>query len=180
MALVLALIPLVLIIICFTKESAVTGLYKTFGVYGRFYAYLTTCFLAGGICTLVGGIASLFIDLEELQGIGSFLYLVVQAVLLFGIGLFMYSRAKKKCPDFLRKKLLVSMLITGFGVGAKICLFFLGFVWKLTAPKKVTLGNGQSGYVYCGDVYTSDGTCVGSVSGPDSFTPNSNYIKDTY
>ena len=47
MALILALIPLVLIVVCFVKESKVTGLYKAFGVYGRLYGYLTTTFLMG-------------------------------------------------------------------------------------------------------------------------------------
>ena len=36
---ILAIAFLVLCVICATKEAKVTGLYKTFGVYGRLSAY---------------------------------------------------------------------------------------------------------------------------------------------
>ena len=37
---IFAVIFLLLCVICALKESKITGLYKTFGVYGRFTAYL--------------------------------------------------------------------------------------------------------------------------------------------
>lgn len=171
----LACIPLILIIICFTKESKVTGLYKAFGVYGRFSAYITAAFLVGGLAQLVFGLIMPFIDSSESLTASGIALLLLQFVIFFGIGLFMYGRIRRKCPDFLRRKLFVSLLITAFGVAAKICLFFLGFIWKVTGPKDVTLENGQHGYVYNGEVYLSNGTHVGSVNGSDTFTANSNY-----
>ncbi|MGN1020297.1 MAG: hypothetical protein ACI4O7_07965 [Aristaeellaceae bacterium] len=180
MALVLALIPLVLIIVCFVKESSVTGLYKTFGVYGRLYGYLTTTFLLGSVCLLGGGIASMFVDTGESAGVGGLLLALLGAAVCLAIGVFMFLGARMKCPEFLRGKLLISMLITGFGVAAKICLFFLGFVWKLVEPTSVTLANGQSAYIYCGEVYSSNGLHLGTVNGNSTFTPNSNYVNNNY
>ena len=119
---------------------------------------------------LAGGIASRFVAPGEIQGAGGMAILLLEAAVCFAIGILMYMRARMKCPAFLRGKLL----ITGFGVGAKICLFFLGFVWKLVEPTGVTLANGQSGYIYCGEVYSSNGMHLGTVNGNNTFTPNSN------
>ena len=127
---------------------------------------------------LAGGIASRFVAPGEIQGAGGMAILLLEAAVCFAIGILMYMRARMKCPAFLRGKLLISMLITGFGVGAKICLFFLGFVWKLVEPTGVALANGQSGYIYCGEVYSSNGMHLGTVNGNNTFTPNSNYVNN--
>lgn len=172
MSLILALIPLALIIICFTKESKVTGLYKTFGVYGRFSAYITLCFMLAPVA-LIAGVISMAVTGEAVNALE-----IVLAVALGVVGAILYMRIRKKCPDFLRKRLFISLLISGFGVAAKICLFFLGFVWKLSGPQSVVLGNGQEGFTYDGEVYTADGTHVGSMTGYNEFEVNSNYRKD--
>ena len=45
-------------------------------------------------------------------------------------------------------------------------------------PTGVALANGQSGYIYCGEVYSSNGMHLGTVNGNNTFTPNSNYVNN--
>lgn len=177
------LIPVVLIIICAFKESKVTSVYKTFKVYGRVYAYLTTTFLLMPVMALVGIVISIVISASEGASdyvISSLMGFIVMGVVGCVVGIVLYKRAKSKCPVFLRKKLLTSILTTGLGVGVKICLFFLPFVWSLTAPKEVTLGNGRRGFIHGNEVYDKDGNHIGTVAGPNEFTPNRNYPRDNY
>lgn len=181
MSLILALIPLALVIFCFAKESKVTGLYKTFGVYGRFSAYISICFLIAPVALIVGSIITLVTAGEaETANTMALVGEIGFAVVLEAIGVLLYLRMRRKCPPFLRKRLFISLVISGFGVAAKVCLFFLGFVWKLSGPQSVVLGNGQQGYTYNGEVYTADGTHVGSMTGSNEFEVNSNYRRDNY
>lgn len=169
MGLIVSLIPLILVVICFFKESKTTGLYKTFGVYGRLTAYLFLVCMAGPIA--IGEELYQVIKNGEKINMGT----VLVGIALTVIGVLFYLRLYAKCPDFLRKKLLISLFISSWGVTFKIFLFFIGSVWKLIEPKNVILGNGQSGYIFDGDVYTDDGTCVGSMNDSNTFTANSNY-----
>lgn len=158
---VLAIAILVIGVICAVKESKVTGLYKTFGVYGRLTAYF------GIYCPLGIGafIASFFID-----GIS-----IGQGFLFLGLavfGAFFYWNAYRKCPDFLKKKCIPSMIVSGLGITVKLCLFFFGFVWKIVGPKEMQTESGETVYVYGGDVYDGSGRKIG-VASPDK----TSYIK---
>ncbi len=139
------------------KESQITGLYKTFGVYGRVKAYFSLFCPMG----LVMAVVVFFLKgLSIGEKIGMFfLYLALAA-----FGAFFLWSAYRKCPDFLKKKCIPSMLISGFGVAFKIAIFFLGFVWKLVGPQEMQDENGNTVYV-CGDyVYDEFGQKIGVAS----------------
>ena len=105
--------------------------------------------------------------LEKLMSIGG----VIAAVLMF-IGIRMYTAAKKSCPSGLRKKLFISMVITAFGCGMKIVLFFMPMIWALTEPTEIIVSDGSKMTVLGQDVYDRNGNLVGSVTdrGPKSMT----------
>ncbi len=158
---------------CAIRESSVTGTYKAFGVYGRFYAYFAGGLFLSGICGLIGGILPIFSEegFDFLGFLGSLLY----CAFCCGISYYMYIRAKSNCPEFLQKKLLISMIITALGVGAKVCFFFFGAIWSITGPRTVTDSTGRELLVYDGEVYTPDGRHVGSCTGYNEFVPNREY-----
>lgn len=178
MGIIISIIPIVLFIICFAKESKVTGLYKTFGVYGRLAEYLTTCCMMGPVAMIATIISYKSDSAAGENNIQTLLLQIAVCLVLGFIGWGNFFRMRSKCPTFLRGKLLFALIITTFGVAFKVCLFFVGAVWKLTAPQDVILGNGQQGFVYNGEVYTQDGNHVGSMTDANTFTPNSNYIRD--
>ncbi|MGI5894208.1 MAG: hypothetical protein ACOX6P_06390 [Candidatus Merdivicinus sp.] len=156
-----AIILLVLMIFCALKESKVTGLYRTFGVYGRIAAYFSLfCPIGIGVF-----LSSFFMEESSWTERGAALAIAV-------FGALFYLNALRKCPSFLKVKCIPAMIISGIGVCVKIFLFFIGSVWKVTGPKEVTDSNGQTLYVYDHNVYTSNGTLVGKAS-PDntSYTP---------
>lgn len=153
LALPAALAYLIFCAVCAAKESKVTGLYKTFGVYGRVAAYFSLFCPLGIIMFIV----SFFIDaIPVAQG---FLFLILSV-----FGAFIIWNAYRKCPAFLKKKLIPSMILSGFGVTIKICLFFLVFVWKLTGPQEMKDESGNTVYVYGGDVYDGSGRKIGVAS----------------
>lgn len=166
---------LILCVICYSKESKVTGLYKTFNVYGRFSAYITVAFMLAPIITIYSFIEALL----RQENLDSELWFQLFAGIICGvIGFFLFNRIRAKCPEFLRKKLLISLLTTTFGVSLKILLFFISSTWELIGPKNAVLANGQNGFIYDGEVFTEDGTHVGTMSGEGEFTPNKNYLGD--
>lgn len=158
---IIAIIILVLMAFCALRESKVTGLYRAFGVYGRVAAYFSL-FCPIGIGAFI---ASFFMEDSSWAERGG-------ALLVALFGAFFYWNALRKCPSFLRIKCIPSMFISGVGVCLKICLFFIGAVWRVTGPKEVTNSSGQVLYVYDHNVYSPDGTLVGKAS-PDntSYTP---------
>lgn len=161
MTIVICIAYLALMAVCAMKESQVTGLYKAFGVYGRLTAYLSLfCPLGLGMF-----VASFFMD--DVGFPTNLAYLLVAF-----LGGLIYWHVYRKCPDFLKKKVIVSLMISGFGVCTKICFFFLGFIWKLTGPQEMFDESGNTVFYYNGNVYDSNGHLVGKAS-PDrqSFVP---------
>lgn len=154
---VFGIIILVAGIFCATQESKVTGTYKACHVYGRFYAYLALDFLLVGIMSILG-----FTGISE-----SKILSILVGLLFLALAILMYWNKLRKCPEFLKKKLIPSMLITGLGVTVKVCVFFLGFVWKLTGPQTMRLSDGREVYVFSGgEVYDPEGRQIGHAS-PD-------------
>lgn len=140
-------------ILCSFAESKTTGLFQTFGVYGRFTAYL------GIMCPL--GIAmfiSSFFE-EDISISQGFSFLVPAA-----IGAFFIWNAYRKCPVFLKKKCIPYMMISGLGANVKLLLFFIGAVWEVVGPKEMEDGLGNTVYVYDGNVYDSSGKKIGIAS----------------
>jgi len=145
------------------KESKVTGLYKTFGVYGRIAAYF------GLFCPigLVMFVVSFFV--EELTIVEGLTFLAMAA-----LGGLIYWNAYRKCPGFLKKKCIPSMMLSGFGVCIKICVFFLGFVWALVGPQEMQDADGNAVYLYGGEVYDGAGNHLGTAS-----ADRQSYVKNT-
>ena len=170
----IAIFPIIFLIfalICFFRESKVTALYKTFGVYGRFSAYITFSLMFGAVASLVGSIIAVFTAGEEINVVTTLLGSVALSTVLFVLGLLLYKRMVNKCPDFLRKKLFISMVTTAMGIAFKIALFFIPVVWALAGPKTVTSESGEDLYIISGDVYDGSGNRIGAVnSDGKSFT----------
>ncbi|MBP3371374.1 MAG: hypothetical protein J6L88_02485 [Clostridia bacterium] len=149
---ILAIAFLVICVIAAAKESKITGLYKTFGVYGRFTAYLSL-FAPMGIGMFI---ASFFMD-----DIGAERWMFL-AMGLFGclICAFVYI----KCPEFLKKKVIFALFASGFGLCIKLCVFFIASVWRLTGPAVVVSETGEELYVYRGEVYNGRGEHMGTAN----------------
>lgn len=155
--LVAAIAFLVLVLICALKESKRTTLYKAFNVYGRLKAYIFVDFLGAGIAMLVMGIIGSKLDLPRWLAI-------ILGVVLIAIAVLIYILTAKKCPDGLKKGLLISMLITGFGVAVKIAIFFIAAVWVLSTFETISGEDefgGKTSYISMnGKVYNTDGRVV--------------------
>lgn len=154
---ILAIAFLVFCGVCATMESKTTGLFKAFGVYGRVTAYL-----------------SMFAPLGFIMFIYSFFPDGVKdgrwGYLLMGIlGSGLYYLVYLRCPPFLRKKVILSLLISGFGVTMKIILFFVRAVWNLQKPKEMVDSKGRTVYVFQGEVYSPHGKHLGSVTDTNRF-----------
>ncbi|HIQ59257.1 MAG TPA: hypothetical protein IAB22_07370 [Candidatus Merdivicinus intestinavium] len=158
---VFAIILLAAMAFCALKESKVTGLYRTFGVYGRFAAYMSLFCPIG----VVMFIASFFTEGTGWAQRGGFLAMAA-------FGALFYLNALRKCPGFLKVKCIPAMLISGLGLCVKIFVFFIGGVWKLTGPKEVLGADGQVLYLYNHQVYTAGGELVGDAA-PDG----QSYVK---
>ena len=154
---ILAIAFLVLCVVCAAMEAKVTGLYKTFGVYGRISAY----FALFGPMGIIAFIATTVMSIAGVENMfpGNLIYLVLAA-----FGCLFYWNAYRKCPDFLKKKCIISMMISGFGLAVKIAFFFIGAIWKLTGPKEMVDENGETVYVVSGQVYSGDGSYLGDVN----------------
>ena len=154
---ILAIAFLVLCIVCAVKESKITGLYKTFGVYGRISAY----FALFGPMGIIAFIATTIMAIAGTENMfpGNLLYLALAV-----IGCLFYWNAYKKCPDFLKKKCIISMMVSGFGLAVKIAFFFIGAIWTLVGPTEMTDEDGSTVYVISGQVYSGDGTYLGDVN----------------
>lgn len=177
------LIPIVLVVFlgcclfCFIKEKKVTGTYSAFGVYNRFSAYMTVVCLFAPVAVLISTVVRLLLGDRNF---GDLPMPIIVSIVLSFLGYSSYRAIARKCPDFLRKKLLVSLLISAVGVSFKIALFFIGAVWALESPRTITDSDGRDLLVHGGSVYLPDGTCVGDMTGHDSFRPNRNYPRDEY
>ena len=138
---VVAIIFAVICLISSFKESKTTGLYKMFGVYGRVAAFFSIYCPLG----LAFFIVSLFTDTPD----SSLTYLIVAI-----FGAIFYVVAWIKCPaGALKKRLIPSMMISGFGVAMKIVVFYLKFVWDLFEPVDVYDEHGRSIVTVGDDVY---------------------------
>lgn len=104
------------------QRKVIKSRYK--GVFNYFTAYFFLCFIiAPPLIMTDDGSLGLSLPLKIVCSIGS----LVLAVLL---GLFTY----KRCPEELRKSVLIMMLVYACGVTLRVVLFFLTFLWSHTAP----------------------------------------------
>ena len=164
---VLLLLFLILCVVCAFQESKVTGLYRTYGVYGRVSAYLAFDLTAVGAVVLI---AAFVPQLREMvnEDFGA-VTCAVAGLICLAVGLLLYVRALKKCPGFLKSKCIISMIVTALGITMKLCVFFLFAVWKVTAPKTMVGADGREVFVISGEVYDILGNHVGTMTGPNTY-----------
>ena len=119
-------------------------MYKLAGIYGRIYAYVAFAFMIGGI----GGVIGLLTLNAKSKDI-------IPIILSMIIGGYMYFRVYRKSPDFLKKRCLIDLTISGLGVAARVSFFFIGFFvnawWEANRPQSYTLNDGTEVYVYPDD-----------------------------
>ncbi|MDO4867227.1 MAG: hypothetical protein Q4C10_11800 [Clostridia bacterium] len=169
---------LALFVVCAFKESKTTGLYKALGVYGRIKAYLFADLLLAGIAFVVFGLVRL-VSPGTIARMGVSLPGALPSILIglvcAAIAVVIYLSAKQKCPARYSGKLLTSMLISGMGIGMKIAIFFLPFIWKLSMPHfdEYVDANGKTLLVdSSGDVFDRSGTRVGKKTGSNTYVKN--------
>ena len=165
-----AVLFLAVCVVCACLEKKVTAPYKWFHVYGRFKAYIALDITAVGLMLIIVGIFQPAFMEGTNDVFKSPTLEVLGGLIILIPGLLIYILTVLKCPAFLRGRCIISMLVTGFGVMMKICLFFLVFLWKLDAPEYTTLSDGKTYMIYQGDVYTPDGVCVGRRTGYGEYT----------
>lgn len=151
---------------CAFKESEITAKYQTFGVYGRFKAYLFLDMAAAGVVFILG--AFIFPILQS--KIDMLVWFVFGAICV-AIAFYIFHSAKSKCPEGpLRDKFLISMVITGVGVAVKIILFFVSTIWDVIGPKIMVNEDGKTIYVFNdGDVYDGAGNIIGKMTGSNEY-----------
>lgn len=165
------LLPVILIALlallgyCAYKESAVTGKYLSYGVYGRFKGYLFTDLLLAGLAyVFFAVVAPTSTSLSEaLTNLAIGIICLVVAAVIF---LLTYA----KCPSGMRGKLIPSMLITGMGISMKFCLFFISNIWDYIGPEELVDEYGNHVYAFAdGDVYDGAGNKVGKRTGMSTY-----------
>ncbi len=168
---ILLIIPmlalLVFIIYSAVKVKKIAGFYKEMQMFGRVYAFFTFLFLADSVFIAISSIIMFALNQIEILHL---LLLLVIAVGCGVAGVFMYMRVYKKCPDELKKRLLLDIIIIGLGSVTRVYLFvfaiFIHTWYELNKPVQYTLYNGDVVYKYpdSNDVYDRHGYKVGRLS----------------
>ena len=146
----------VMMLLCIKKEKKLIGFYSAIGVCGRWYASITADFLLLGIgapvVSAVAIMAKLFGGLKDVP-LGAMLAIALSAVIFLPLGLLMLRNAQKKCPESLRKRLPLDMVIILLGTSFRLGLFFLAFIFhmwfKAHEPRYYEV-NGKTYYAYPG------------------------------
>lgn len=169
-ALIIALA--VVLVYCGIKESGVTGVYTALGVYTRRKAYWFWAFPFTGVVAIVYGISAIV----QQEG-GALIPLVCfgMAALFFLISYLMLRSVYKKCPEGLKKRVLLDMTVSGIGVSAKIAIIALpliihslwSIIWEVNKPRYVIDSDGRRLMVVGGDeVFDEQGSMrVGTLRG---------------
>ena len=162
------LVILILAAICATKESEITGFYKSIGLFGRGKAYFCLDFVVFAPIAAVICLVTLIYEMIKKAGTAYYLYLLALLaffVIFSLIGFAMLNSIRKKCPAGLKDRVVKDLFTAGLGISMKIAFFFIASVWALMGPQAVTGSNGMSYYIYQGEVYTPGGEHVGTMDG---------------
>ncbi len=168
---------LILMIRCATRESRIVGFYKALHICGRFRAYLITDFLMIGIIYPIVMLISASPALNGILNMGNkemFLNSLLSLACLAAGSLLLWS-TYQKCPADLKDSCIRDIFTIGLGVGVKIGVFFLFFLWKVMGPQEMRDENGNTVYLYNGNVYAPNGEKVGVSNGDGTYTKISGY-----
>lgn len=163
---VVGILLLVLGGIAFFKEPKVTGYYKVLGIYGRFYAYWAVDCVVMPLIIIPMAISGIFEESTALN--------VIMSIVFLALGVFLYIRVYNKTPDFMKKRCLMDLTITGLATILRVSLFFLRLFfktwWVVSGPRTYTeTSTGETVYVYPdGRVYNPRTNKFGTAN--DDFT----------
>lgn len=158
---VLPVLFFILLFWCMKKEKELVGVYKATKTFGRIYAAIAVDLLFGGICAPIASIIIMLISEENgIMSVPAVLGVIVAGAAVTALGVFMYKRAYKKCPEALKSRCYKDLTIIGFGAIIRVSLFVMMFVfktwWEFSKPEVYTLSDGTEVYVYNdGTVYDS-------------------------
>ena len=173
--LVASVLFLGLVALCIRKEKDLVGFYSQIGVCGRWYAFITGDLLLVGIGAPIAGVVAGILKLRgvmEDMPIETLLAFPLAAVIALPLGLLLLRRAQKKCPEALRKHLVIDMVIMMVGTSFRLGLFFMAFIahmwWKSNQPRYYEI-NGKTYYAYPGTerLYDDNGNEAGKLVDSD-------------
>ncbi len=170
-SLILIVLPICMLIamwVCAKKEPDISGFYKQIKVCGRLSSYLLLDFLVVGIIGMCVALVWLIQNIMGTAEVGALysILLILLSTALMALGLFIYARALKKCPEDLKPRLFRDMLWIGMGFSIRVSFFILMFIiktwWELHKPVAYMV-NGRTVYAYPGsnDLYDEFGNRVG-------------------
>ena len=133
-------------IACAILESYMTGLFQTFHVYNR-KEVSWALFLPLG-CSICFTAA--------LYQKGEVSPLVLGAICIL-IGLSIYFKIFKKCPEMLKKLCIPAIFVSSCGIAIKSLAFFIKSVWEVETPEKVKNKQNKSLYLYKNKIYDEFG-----------------------
>lgn len=174
----LGIVLIVAMVFCAFKESSITSPYKTFKIYGRWRAFFAFDFTGLGAILIFGSVLDMMgynwiVTEGFLEAVSAPILLICGLGALI-LGILIYVITYKNCPEDLRGKLIIHMIMTALGTMTKVGFFWLMFffkIWSYTLPKHVVGSDGKSYLKYNnGDVYSSAGKRVGNETGDGEFT----------
>ena len=94
---------------------------------------------------------------------------IIWTIIVYVIGIYMYYRVYRKSPDFLKKRCLIDLTISGCGIMFRLLLWFIRlFVetwWELNKPEVYVLKSGRSVYAFPdGHVYDASNSKFGKMT----------------
>lgn len=153
LAIILVVIFFAVLLICMQKEKELVGPYKATKTFGRVYACIAVDLLFGGICAPIASIILMLTSNEDgAMSVPAVLGVVAIGAAMAALGVLMYKRAYKKCPEGLKSRCYKDLTIIGWGALIRISLFFMVFVfktwWHFNKPELCILEDGTKVYVY--------------------------------
>ena len=147
-------------------------------IYGRIYAAISVSIFITFLTFVI-----VFITISTLDDINIFVLLyetvcsgdfktavmLIWYVIAFVAGIYMYYRVYKLSPDFMKKRCLIDLTVSGVGTLARVVFWFVRlFVqtwWMVAMPDMYMLDNGLAVYIFPnGKVYDSNNNRFGVVT----------------
>ncbi len=182
LGIILALGFFVLLFVSWKNGAKYSGFYHEIGVCGRWYATLSMNALLGGVIfavvavvmavmSMTGMLDTLPEDMSlgQASPIGSALVMLLTAAIAVAIGLLMYLRVYKKCPEDLKSKFFWHMVMMMLDGNIRLAFFFLVFfgvaMYELHRPRAYEV-DGKIVYAIPGEgkLYDTQGNHVGYVN----------------
>lgn len=174
------------------REPQITGYYEACQIYNRVYAFFAANIAIGFIETHLLMIPAILLYIWEelpsytgesisfselIQGLwqaasadpAELVKILISDLIAIGLTIYLYYRVYRKSPDFLKKRCLIDLTISGYGVMVRILLWFIRlFVetwWEFNRPQVYVLKSGRSVYAFPdGHVYDASNSKFGKMT----------------